>query len=136
MSLGSWDPNIEAQQKTLAIEESTLQRFIAASRDDALGDMASVLSPEEQSLYAALMKLPASDWEDAAKNLDDVDSYHLMRFFTIAEGAYAGWEANEHSPVIHLNKVLKRHHSPLSKEQVLWIKSNTRNRFLPNGPIM
>lgn len=136
MSLGSWDPSIEAQQKTLAIEASILQRFIAASQSDSLDDIANVLNDDEQSLYAALMTLAANDWQQAVEALDAESIYHLMRFLTVAEMDYAGWEAGEHSPVIHLNKLLKKRKTPLGKEQVLWIKSHTRNRFLPNGPIM
>lgn len=136
MSLGSWDPNIEAKRDSVTIDADLLSRFIAASADEKLETIDSVLSQDEQALYSSLMAVPMQTWQDAVSDLDEASIYHLMRFLTVAEMHYAGWEANENSPVIWLNKVLKKRKLPLAKEQIRWIKANSNNRFLPNGPIL
>ena len=95
--------------------------------------LTDVIDAEQQQLHAELMTLPQKTWEDAVSALPDNDIYHLMRFFTVAEMQLPGWEANDKSPVIWLNKILKARGKPLSKEQIQWIKQHTRNRFLPYG---
>ncbi len=136
MSIGSWDPNTAKLSEELAIEPTVLTRFIKLSKEELLDELDTQLSSDEQSLYAKLMTMEQSSWTSACEKLSDTDIYHLMRFFTVAEMLLPGWEAEDQSPVIWLNKLLRKAGKPLNKEQVMWIKQHTRNRFLPNGPIM
>ncbi len=133
MSVGSWNPNLVKPDTDAAVSPELLARFVVLSRQEQLGHIADNVDAEQQQLYAVLMTLPQPVWEDAVSSLPEADIYHLMRFFTVAEMQLAGWEAGDKSPVIWLNKTLKARGKPLSKEQVQWIKQNTRNRFLPYG---
>ncbi|MGB5325866.1 MAG: hypothetical protein WBN40_10640, partial [Pseudomonadales bacterium] len=59
----------------------------------------------------------------------------LMRFFTCAEMQLPGWQAGDKSPVIAINKILKRRGHKLDKAMLGWIRQHSDNRFLPNGPL-
>lgn len=133
MSVGSWDPKLAKPDAGVAISPELLARFIALSRQTQLDSIAASVDAKQQQLYAELMTLPQREWEAAVNTLTEADIYHLMRFFTLAEMQLPGWEAGDKSPVIWLNKILKARGEPLSKDQILWIKQHTRNRFLPYG---
>lgn len=133
MSVGSWDPKLAKPDSSVAISPALLARFIDISRDEQLDSIADSIDGEQQQLYAELMTLPQRDWEAAVSTLPEAEIYHLMRFFTTAEMQLPGWEAGDKSPVIWLNKILKARGTPLSKDQIQWIKQHTRNRFLPYG---
>ena len=136
MSIGSWDPSTAKQSAALQIEHAVLKRFIAFGHNEQLDALDKHLSADEQALYAKLMTMAPEAWAQASEALTDDDMYQLMRFFTVAEMQLPGWEAEDKSPVIWLHKLLKKAGKPLSKEQVMWIKQHTRNRFLPNGPAL
>ncbi|MGI9287387.1 MAG: hypothetical protein ACR2P1_18530 [Pseudomonadales bacterium] len=136
MSVGSWDPKLQQSDARAAISADVLLRFIDISQQAQLDTIADVLDAEQQQLHARLMTLPRKAWEDAVVTLSDADVYHLMRFFTVAEMQLPGWEANDKSPVIWLNKILKARGKPLGKGQIQWIKQHTRNRFLPYGSVL
>ena len=52
MSLGSWDPSIEASDTALQLQPDLLRRFIESDRGDQLEDLPQLLSEEEKQLYA------------------------------------------------------------------------------------
>lgn len=136
MSVDSWDPKLQQTGSGASISDATLSLFIRISQQEQLGQLAEVLTAEEQQRHASLMTLPQVIWEQAAGALPDREIYDLIRFFTMAEMQLSGWEAGDKSPVIWLNKILKARGKPLGKEQILWIKQHTRNRFLPHGPLL
>lgn len=135
MSISTWDPN-EGVNNEAEIPSAAIERFIALSEADGLDTLAATLSPAEQSEHAGLMQLETQRWQEFAASMSSENIFHLIRFFTMAEEALNGWEANEKSPVIGLNKALRKRGEPLDKNQVMWIKGNSSNRFLPNGPIL
>jgi hypothetical protein len=81
------------------------------------------------------MRLDFQQWENAAADIDSQTLIALIRFFTIAEQQLSGWEGQEKSTVIYLNKLLKLRKEPLDKDTLLWIRANSNNRFLPNGAL-
>ena len=72
-----------------------------------------------------------SAWE-IARALDSESAISLVRLFTLVEDQVSGWEAGNKSPVIWLVKVLKER-GDLEADLRKWIKSNTKNRYLPHG---
>ena len=134
MSIGSWDPKHTAPGK-YRIDAASLARFVALSHDDQLEVLTHTLSDDEKQRHAAIMKQPAEDWRHVAQSLSDDEIVHLIRFFTLAEHL-PGWEAGDTSPVIYLNRALKSRGSQLPREILFWIKANSSNRFLPNGPLI
>ncbi|MGJ8686924.1 MAG: hypothetical protein ACSHWQ_05560 [Spongiibacteraceae bacterium] len=131
MSIGSWTP--ESESKEVTIEAAFLQRCIELSRAEQLELLPAPFSAEEQPHYASYMRLSQDQWQAAAEELANEDILHLIRFFTRAEMLISGWDADNDSPVIWLNKVLKKRGEKLSRDMLLWIRSNSNNRFIPNG---
>ena len=82
------------------------------------------------------MKLTAHDWQEALAPLGEGALLQLVRFFTLIEQQLPHWHGGDKSPVIWISRLLKKRGTPLSREMVLWIKANSDNRFLPNGPIL
>lgn len=137
MTVGSWTPPSKDDSQTAEIDADFLQRCLVIGRDDQqLQQLKTCLSDADQSNYSALMRLPQQAWSNAVTDFSAADIYALMRFFTVAEMQLPGWEADALSPVIWLNKALKHRGEGLQREQVMWIKQNTRNRYLPNGAVI
>jgi hypothetical protein len=82
------------------------------------------------------MKLGAHDWQDVLTPLAEGALLQLVRFFTLIEQQLPHWHGGDKSPVIWISRLLKKRGTPLSRETVLWIKANSDNRFLPNGPVL
>lgn len=134
MSIGSWDPQAAPSSEHYQIEPALLQRFIQISADGQLDNIAQLLSAEEQQQHAPIMQLDKQAWA-VAETLNDKEIEHLMRFFTVAE-QLPGWDAADQSPVIWLGKCLKQRGTGINRDLVLWIKSHSDNKFLPNGPLL
>jgi hypothetical protein len=132
MTIGSWDPTAA---ETFTISSSVLEKFAQLANSNQLTDLTEQLSSEEIQQQAPIMRLDFQSWENAATNSDAQTLIALIRFFTIAEQQLAGWEGQEKSPVIYLNKVLKLRKEPLDKDMLLWIRANSNNRFLPHGAL-
>lgn len=134
MSLGTWDPEGAAAAQGVEIETPTLQRFIAYSRDDQLGQLEKLIDPVESQALAGLMQVDHAIWHEAAGELESEQIVHLVRFFAVAENL-PGWEAGAKSPVIALAKVLRERGERLDKDLLLWLREVNHNRFLPYGPL-
>ena len=135
MTLGSWNPADSSETIAYHIDPALLQRCIAFA--DA--DNWQALPAWEQQLpnnSSQMMKLAAHDWQDALAALDEHALLQLTRFFTLIEQQLPHWHGGDKSPVIWISRLLKKRGTPLSREMVLWIKANSDNRFLPNGPIL
>ncbi len=134
MTIGSWDPNA-SQEQSFAIKADVLQQFIHISASGEPLDIKSALSNDDIATQAPIMRLDMASWQQATEQLSNQDLVGLIKFFTLAEEQLTGWEGQERSPVIYINKVLKNRKSPLTKEMLLWIRANSQNRFLPNGAL-
>ncbi|MCW8126489.1 hypothetical protein [Microbulbifer halophilus] len=134
MSVGAWEPDqTAAQDKTQKpIERELLRRYIAAARaDKPLGE--SLETADMQASH--LIRLPTQRWLEESEAWDSEQLWQLIRFFTLAEKQLPGWDAGAESAVIPLAKALRRRKTPLDKEQLLWIKQHSDNRYLPYGPL-
>lgn len=128
MTLGSWEP----PSNNTAIDTEKLEVFANANLDNLTED----LTASDIQSYGYLMQLGTEAWRPVANNLDDQMCLDLIRFFTVAEEVLTGWEAGADSPVIALNKELRSRGKPLTKDMLVWIRNHSKNRYLPNGPIM
>lgn len=135
MSLGNWDPNTQQQKVNFSIDPMKLQRFITLNRENALDNLAEAFSVKEVQEQSQLMHVGKDAWFCAAETLNDTEIIDLIRFFTLAE-KLPGWEAGADSPVIWLAKVLKKRGIGINKDLLLWIKTNSNNRFLPHGSLL
>ncbi|WP_439134231.1 hypothetical protein [Pseudomaricurvus sp.] len=135
MTVGAWNPEQGQQAADFSIDHKVLASFIELSENQQLEDLNKVLSDDIKSQQAPLMKLSKDVWVKTAESFSDEQVVHLVRFFTLAEMQLSGWEAGGESPVIGLVKALRLRKSPPDKELLLWIKSHSDNRFLPNGAL-
>lgn len=136
MSLGSWDPKDGSESLVYTIDPALL---IQCSAFATAGHWTILPAWEKESLpgnASQMMKLSASQWLPALEHLDEATLLNLVRFFTVAEQLLPHWHGGDKSPVIWISRLLRQRGTPLSRDMVLWIKGNSDNRFLPNGPIL
>jgi hypothetical protein len=134
MSLGSWDPKVEAQSTELLLESDLLRRLIAYSDEEKLTQLEQLLNASDKQRLAGLMKIDPLIWQTAAEPLLENDLLHLIRFFAVAENL-PGWEAGATSPVIPLAKILRQRGVRLDKSLLKWLREVNDNRYLPYGPL-
>ena len=136
MSLGSWNPADGSESLVYQITPEV----IAQCAGFATADNWTALPTWEQASLPSnacqMMKLDATQWQPALEPLDENTLLNLVRFFTAAEQQLPHWHGGDKSPVIWIARLLKKRGTPLSRDMVLWIKGNSDNRFLPNGPIL
>jgi hypothetical protein len=126
MSIGTWEP-----EKRNQIDLDKLKRLLDSFANVELENLPDSLPAEVIESDKWLMKCQAKDWK-AAEELNDDQLVLLIRFFTLAERQLPGWDGGKLCPVIYLVKILKQR-SAFDAELRQWIKSNTDNRYLPNG---
>ncbi len=135
MSIGSWSPNTDKDEANYQLEPALLQDFIRVGRDQQCAGLEQLLSQDQQQVHSPLMQLPREAWLAATDSYDKDDIIALIRFLTLAEMKYSGWQAGAESPVIWLTKALRQRGEKPSRELLLWIRANTDNKFLPNGAL-
>lgn len=136
MSVKEWHATPSSEpEHPFSIDNTILQVFIDLSKQNQLDNLSSAVADAIIAQQSALMKLPQEAWINIEATLSNEEILHLIRFFTLAESQLQGWEAGPQSPVIWLVKILRKRKAAPSKELLLWIKSNSDNRFLPNGAL-
>ena len=135
MSIDSWSPDTASTVARYQIEQSLLMRFIDFAQQTDWSTLANALTEHEIIQHQAIMKQSKEAWFNAATNLDVEQIECLVRFFTVAEMQFNGWEVGADSPVISLVKLLRRRNCAPNKELLLWIKNHSNNRFIPNGAL-
>ncbi len=128
MTLGVWKP---ASEQMLSM--TGLTGLLEQLPDDALQSLDG-LTADAFEAQRGWIKLPAQSWA-LSETLSSDQIRQLIRFFTLAEYHWAGWEAGKLSPVIPLVVQLKQRDA-FDAAFRRWIKSNTDNRYLPNGAIL
>lgn len=131
MSVGAWEPEKSNPQK-VEIDREQLRRFIASVTS---GELQEENLSDQDRTASQLVRLPAQHWLDESEHWQAEEIWQLIRFFTLAEATLPGWDAGAESAVIPLAKSLRRRQQPLSKEQLLWIRQHSDNRYLPYGPL-
>ena len=125
-SVGVWEP-----RGPVRLDTEKLHHLVHTMAEADPDDLAKSFSPEEIRNEAGLMQQSEDAWQ-VASSLEDADIETLIRFFTLAEMQFPGWEAGKHSPVIYLVRILK-HRGSFTPALRKWIKANTDNRYLPYG---
>ena len=128
MTLGVWKPASE-QLLSMAALTILLEQLPTSELQSLEG-----LTAEGFEVARGWIKLPAQSWA-LAETLSSEHIRQLIRFFTLAEYHWANWEAGKLSPVIPLVAQLKQRDA-FDAAFRRWIKTNTDNRYLPNGAIL
>ena len=129
MSVGMWKPG--GGDESRVVDVALLDRFsqLANGPSDAVD--ASMLDAAELAYENWVMTAGPTAWE-AARALDSDTAISLVRLFTLVEDQVSGWEAGDKSPVIPLVRILKER-GDFEVDLRKWIKTNTKNRYLPYG---
>lgn len=136
MSLGSWNPDDGSEPVTYQLDCALLQQLADFVSNDDWQQQLCVFIQQLPSDANAMMKLDAATWMTTCSDWARPSIWQLIQFFTVIEQQNALYNAGDKSPVIGLNKLLKQRQQPLSRDEVLWIKAHSDNRFLPNGPLL
>ena len=131
MSVGTFDPN--QPNASSAVTHETLTQFLAAAAELDAADFG--LDEVAVARLALFASTDGADWGACAKTLDSRQLTALIRLFTLAETRLPSWEAGAKSPVVPLARELKAR-GEYPEDLTPWIKSNSRNRFLPYGSLM
>ena len=125
MSIGVWKP-----AKDQVLDESSVRSLLGALPSDPLETMEELVASDFLA-YRFMVTEDHSAWS-VAERLSNAHIEQLIRFFTLAEQSWSGWEAGKRSAVIPLVSRLKAQNAfdPVLRR---WIKKNTDNRYLPNG---
>lgn len=126
MTTGTWTPDNAAPTPP----DADLLKQAAA-----LGEAAD-LPREPTAELSALqpwMRRQQADWSPLLAPLDTATLVSLVRFFTLAEQHWAGWDGRERNPVVWICKELKSRDAFPDADLTRWIKDHTDNRFLPYG---
>ncbi len=135
MSVESWDPNATTQTKSYRLENEVLLNIISQRQNSPDRPIADYFNEQELQNHSAMMKLDKENWLKAIADLEEAQLLYLIEFLTLAEKQNSKWQAGADSPVIYIVKFMRQNKMPLSKDKLLWIKANSDNRFLPNGPL-
>lgn len=128
MSLGTWTPDNTAPEP---LDRDILIQAATLGQADA--DAFPAQTPETLSVLQGWMKHPQSQWQPELEPLETDTLIGLVRFFTLAEQHWAGWEAGDKNPAIWVCKTLKPRGAFPDVELTRWVKAHTDNRFLPYG---
>ena len=151
MSVGAWEPANKASndQSSREIDRALLVQIFEKMGCATSPDLDAKESPattpdltraDLSGLPAALKSahwlagLPATQWLEEAQQWQPEQVWALIRFFALAE-AQLDWPGGAESPVIPLAKSLRQRKAPLSRDQLLWIREHSDNRYLPYGPL-
>lgn len=136
MSLGSWNPADGKETVQYTLDTNLLQQIITWIQHPTWQTELSDLVKQLPAGSNQMMKLDSTVWIDGANGFARSELWSLIQFFTLLEQQEALFHAGDKSPVIGLNKLLKQRGEALTRDEVLWIKANTDNRYLPNGPLL
>lgn len=129
MSVGVWKPGGDAESRV--VSPALLDRFSQFANGLSGAVDPGMLDAAELTNENWVMTAVPTAWE-AARSLDSDTVISLVRLFTLVEEQVSGWDGGNKSPVISLAKILKER-GDLEADLRKWIKSNTKNRYLPHG---
>lgn len=112
-----------------------LHRVILSKGAQQLEQGDLCLSDTDQAELRSILLLGASSWEKFVDSIDSTTIIAWVKVLTISEQEYSGFECGAKSPVIPLVRVLKRRNE-FPSDLTSWIKSHSRNRFLPHGSLL
>jgi len=129
MSVGMWKPGEGSESRV--VELALLGRFVQLAKRLSGALDAGMLDTAELANESWVMMVGPAAWE-GVRELDSDSIIALIQVFTLLEEQISGWEAGNKSPVIPLVKMLKER-GDFEADLRKWIKSNTKNRYLPYG---
>ena len=132
MNTKIWDPE---NKKKSNIDNGLLDQFIQIVRNCEESNIKNHLTDVEKNKFY-ILRLSDDIWLQSLNDFDIAELLDLIKFFTLIEMQLDDWISGENSPVIKINKILKKRGIKLDQQMLLWIKKNSSNRYIPNGKIL
>lgn len=132
MTTKFWEPE---NKKKSTIDNGLLDRFVQIIRNCETVNIKRHLTGVEKNKFY-ILQLSDEIWLQSLNDFDNSELLDLIKFFTLVEMQLDDWISGENSPVIKINKILKKRGIKLDHEMLLWIKKNSSNRYIPNGKIL
>ena len=132
MNTKIWDPE---NKKKSNIDNDLLDQFIQIVRNCEESNIKNHLTDVEKNKFY-ILRLSDDIWLQSLNDFDNAELLDLIKFFTLIEMQLDDWISGENSPVIKINKILKKRGIKLDQQMLLWIKKNSSNRYIPNGKIL
>ena len=132
MNTKIWDPE---NKKKSNIDNGLLDQFIQIVRNCEESNIKNHLTDVEKNKFY-ILRLSDDIWLQSLNDFDNAELLDLIKFFTLIEMQLNDWISGENSPVIKINKILKKRGIKLDQQMLLWIKKNSSNRYIPNGKIL
>ena len=132
MNTKIWDPE---NKKKSNIDNGLLDQFIQIIRNCEESNIKNHLTDVEKNKFY-ILRLSDDIWLQSLNDFDNAELLDLIKFFTLIEMQLDDWISGENSPVIKINKILKKRGIKLDQQMLLWIKKNSSNRYIPNGKIL
>ena len=132
MNTKIWDPE---NKKKSNIDNGLLDQFIQIVRNCEESNIKNHLTDFEKNKFY-ILRLSDDIWLQSLNDFDNAELLDLIKFFTLIEMQLDDWISGENSPVIKINKILKKRGIKLDQQMLLWIKKNSSNRYIPNGKIL
>lgn len=136
MISGSWDPQGGIRAPQVDIDRKWLRQFIEWVKTERLDELPALLDDDERLALSAWMQADHTSWITAIEPFSDDELIALIRFLTVAEMKIPGWRCEEKSPAIAIAGVLKQRGRRLDRDLLRWIRANSDNRYIPNGPVL
>lgn len=135
MTTETWTPDSSLSPQDKLIDQNFLKTIAEKLEENGHLDISCMVTPQEKEKNRTMMQLSEKEWTPTLENISNSNIIALIKFFTLAEKEFSGWQGNEKSPVIYLAKALRRRGETLDKDLLHWIKANSDNKFLPYGPL-
>ena len=127
-TVGAWNPSA-----TLGPVHASALDEAALALDDGSGAL-RVLGEESANHLRDVVQAEPSARQHWLEPVDSPRLVGWLRVLTLAEEAIAGCDAGAKSPVIQIARLL-RERGAYPEDLTPWIKSVSKNRFLPYGSL-
>tara|TARA_Y100001935_G_C17193180_1_gene451159 strand:+ start:272 stop:676 length:405 start_codon:yes stop_codon:yes gene_type:complete len=131
MSIGTWEP--PEKKKRTHIKLTLIRRFLSFAKELDLEQKVAPADIRSARLEQEnwVMSKEKEYWQELfSMEVDELDL--LARLFTILERDLSGWEGGKFCPVIYIVKELRKRGESIV-ELKRWIKTHSKNRYLPYG---
>lgn len=146
MTTSTWEPTPSTPNSDISADDKlqhrknidTLIQATNTLNPDAILLLSKHLSDEILQALKALsgsLNFPKKAWPELLSEINLDELKQLVFLFSIVDSAYQELSLGDASPAIKIYTAIKKRKDKLSSEQLLWIKENCSNKFIPNGSI-
>lgn len=146
MTTSTWEPNNSPSNTSTSEEDLNKSReylsqlcepIMSFTADEVLVFCKALTPLQTKALHQLSTSLnhPKKVWFEILSSLTNEQLKQLIFLFTAADFIYPELSIGEKSPAIKIYAAMKKRKEKLTTNELLWIKANSSNKFIPNGSI-